>query len=66
MPGVAFSDSLRRDHNSCSEHSLDLVFEAERVVWWLEVVHYLALLIDKELGEVPRNDLSLVRAGVVH
>ena len=49
-----------------SEHGLDLVFEAERVVRRLEVVHYLAVLIDQELGEVPGNDLCLVRAGVVH
>ena len=66
MPGFTFSDSLRRDSDFRSEHGLDLVFEAERVVWWLEVVHYLALLIHKELGKVPGNNLSLVSAGVVH
>ena len=42
-----------------SEHSLNLVLERGGILAGSVISDYLTFLIDEELGEVPRNDLSL-------
>ena len=44
----------------CSEHCSDFVLEGERVISWPVVGHDLAIRVDDELSEVPRDKLSLV------
>ena len=48
-----------------SEHGFNFVSEGKWVRPWLKVMHDFALPIDQEFGEVPRDDLGLIRPLIV-
>ena len=48
-----------------SEHGFNFVSERKWVRPWLKVMHDFALPIDQEFGEVPRDDLGLIRSLIV-